>query len=128
MKLKMVFYVSLVAMLGFAISANAGSIDDGDSDSIPDVFDNCSTQPNGPAEAPNNQFDFDDDGFGNRCDADYDGDGDTDLADFNAFLADFGNPETGIQDHDADGDTDLADFNLFLTLFGGPPGPGATAT
>jgi hypothetical protein len=128
MNLKMVFFVSLVATIGFAISANAGSIDDGDTDSIPDVFDNCSAVANGPGEAPNNQVDLDEDGFGNRCDADYDQDGDTDLDDFNAFLADFGNPATGIQDHDADGDTDLDDFNLFLTLFGGPPGPGATAT
>jgi hypothetical protein len=126
MNLKLIFFVSLFA-IGFAMSATAGSIDDSDLDTIPDVFDNCSLVSNGPGEAPNNQVDLDFDGFGNRCDADYDNDGDTDLDDFNGFLADFGNPATGIQDHDADGDTDLDDFNLFLTLFGGPPGPGATA-
>ena len=121
MNLKLIFFVSLFAV-GFAMSATAGSVVDTDADQVPDVFDNCPNDPNGPAEAPNNQVDTNGDGFGNLCDADYDQDNDTDLTDFNAFLADFGNPATGDQDHDADGDTDLGDFNIFLGRFGGPPG------
>ena len=48
MNLKLIFFVSLFA-IGFAMSATAGSIADGDSDLIPDVFDNCSTIANGAA-------------------------------------------------------------------------------
>lgn len=123
MKLKLTMLVGLLAF-GLATSANAGSVADGDSDLVPDSFDNCSAVANGPNEAPNNQVDTDVDGYGNRCDGDFDNDGgNVDLDDFNLFLGDFGNPASSQFDMDADGDTDLDDFNIFLSVFGGPPGP-----
>ena len=85
-KLIMILVASLFA-IGMAMSVNAGSIADGDTDGIPDVLDNCSAVANGPAEAPNNQVDTDGDNFGNRCDGDFNNVGATvDLADFTLFL------------------------------------------
>lgn len=126
MKLKLMMLVSVFAF-GIALNANAGSVADADADLVPDAFDNCSALANGPGEAPNNQVDSDVDGYGNLCDADYDDSGAVGLADFNLFLADFGNPATSEFDHDADGQTGLSDFNIFLSLFGGPPGPSGLA-
>jgi hypothetical protein len=122
MKLKAIFIASLMT-IGFAMTANAGVVPDADSDGVPDVFDNCVDYPNGPAQAPNNQVDFDNDGFGNRCDADYDQSGGTvGAVDFNLFLGNFGNPATSQFDNNADGSTNAPDFNIFLELFGGPAG------
>ncbi|MHA7838285.1 MAG: hypothetical protein ACX98W_12595 [bacterium] len=127
MKLKLILLASLFA-IGFAMTATAGSVSDGDSDLVPDQFDNCSAAPNGPNEAPNNQVDTDIDGYGNRCDADFNNSGgNVDLSDFGLFLADVGNPTTSQFDLDADGDTDLSDFGIFLNLIGGPPGPSGLA-
>jgi len=41
-----------------------------DRDGVLDENDNCLLIPNGPNEAPNNQIDTDNDGFGNACDCD----------------------------------------------------------
>jgi hypothetical protein len=128
MNLKNVFFVSLLAIC-FAMSANAGVIDDTDMDLIPDVFDNCTgvvgtDYPNGPGESPNNQIDSDGDGFGNRCDADFNNTGATiDLADLNLFLAAFSGPGNNEFDLNYDGASiNLGDLNIFLALFSGPPG------
>ena len=92
MNLKHVFFVSLLA-IGFAFSANAGSIDDADSDRIPDVFDNCPNHDNGPDTVPaNNQTDLDGDGFGVRCDPDYNQDGSVGVGDFTIFFEFFDGP------------------------------------
>jgi hypothetical protein len=127
MKLKLAMLVGLFAF-GFALSANAGAVVDTDTDLVPDQFDNCRTIANGPNQAPSNQVDTDLDGYGNRCDADFNNSNTAvDLTDFNLFLAQFGNPATGVTDLDANGQTNLADFNLFVALFGGPPGPSGLA-
>ena len=134
LKLNLIMLVSLIAF-AFAMSANAGVIEDSDTDGnllapspdrIPDVFDNCLNHPNGPAQEPNNQIDSDVDGCGNRCDADYDQTfTPVDFDDFDLFLAAFGGPGNNIYDHDYSGTTiDFDDFDIFLQLFGGPPGPG----
>lgn len=126
MKLKLVMLVSMFAF-GLASMANAGAVTDSDGDLVPDQFDNCRTFVNGPNQT-NNQRDTDIDGYGNRCDADFNNSNTAvDLTDFNLFLAQFGNPATGVTDMDADGDTDLNDFNLFVAAFGGPPGPSGLA-
>lgn len=119
MKLKLIMLVSLFA-IGFAMSATAGSVTDGDSDLVPDGFDNCDADPNGPNQG-SNQVDTDVDGYGNACDADYDNDFTVSAADFGTFLADFGGPGT-LTDHDGDGQTTAADFGVFLGQFTGPPG------
>lgn len=111
-----------------AAPALAGSVQDADSDLIPDSFDNCSTTSNGPNNA-SNQGDCDLDGYGNACDADYDQDGVVTGADFGLFLSAFGFP-VGVgncRDHDEDGTISGSDFGLFLSQFGGPPGPGGLA-
>ena len=121
MKLKLIMLVSLFA-IGFALSATAGSVSDGDSDLVPDEFDNCVARINGPNEG-SNQVDTDVDGYGNACDPDYDNDFGVTAVDFGTFLTFFGGPgdET---DHDGDGATTAADFGVFLQFFGGVPGPG----
>mgnify|MGYP005854985821 CR=1 FL=1 len=121
MKIKLILLASLFAV-GFAMSATAGSVTDTDGDGVPDVFDNCSEDPNGPNEAPRNQVDTDLDGFGNWCDADYDNNGVVDGGDFGEFVANFntGNAET---DHDSNGVTDGGDFGRFVALFNMGPGP-----
>ncbi len=73
-----------------AVSANAGSIVDTDGDTIPDVFDNCVNDDNGPNTVPpNNQTDLDGDGFGVRCDPDYNQDGTVGVGDFTIFFEKF---------------------------------------
>ena len=62
MKIKLMMLVSLIA-LGLAMNANAGSVVDDDNDLVPNAFDNCLTDPNGPANG-SNQVDADQDGFG----------------------------------------------------------------
>jgi hypothetical protein len=123
MNFKNVFFVSLLA-IGFAFSANAGSIDDTDGDLIPDVFDNCPNQDNGPNTFPaNNQTDIRGAGIGVRCDPDYNGDGDVGVADFIIFFDVFTGLTTNPQaDHNQDGDVGVADFIIFDAFFPGPPG------
>jgi len=134
LKLNLIMLVSLIAF-AFAMSANAGVIEDNDVDGnllapspdrIPDVFDNCKLHPNGPGQDPNNQIDSDADGCGNRCDADYDNSFNTvDFDDFSLFLAAFGLQGSNEFDHDWSEDTvDFDDFSIFLELFGLQPGPG----
>lgn len=114
---------ALLAVGMLASSANAGSVSDGDSDLVPDAFDNCSAIANGPGEA-SNQVDTDSDGFGNACDCDFDQDNVCAGSDFGVLLGNFG---TGalLTDMDGDGLTAGSDFGIFLGQFGGAPGPGA---
>ncbi len=54
MKFKFLALVSVVLLsFGLSLSASAGSIDDSDTDYIPDVFDNCPDTANGPGDADN---------------------------------------------------------------------------
>jgi len=118
MKLKLIMLVSLFAF-GFALNANAGAVTDGDSDLVPDAFDNCSALANGPAEG-SNQVDADVDGYGNACDADYDQDATqaVNTLDFSIFLSAFtGGSPTTVTDHDGDGSTTTIDFSTFLAAF-----------
>lgn len=125
MKLKLMMLVSLFAF-GFAMNANAGAVVDGDSDLVPDAFDNCTTLANGPA-GPSNQVDSDTDGYGNACDSDYNNDGATTTLDFPTFLDAFtGATGTTVTDHNGDGATSTLDFSRFLSDFQGVTalGPG----
>ena len=119
MKLKLIMLVSLFAF-GLAFSANAGAVADSDSDTVPDQFDNCSDDANGPGD-PSNQVDSDIDGYGNACDADYDNDGGelVNIPDFSIFLAAFTGGATTVTDHNGDALTTVADFSTFLAQFQG---------
>jgi len=123
MNIKLILFTSLIAA-SLAFVATAGTIDDTDSDLIPDVFDNCSAVANGPAGQ--DQLDADSDGFGNICDADLDNDGLVGGTDFGVFVGLFGASGT-VADLDGDGLVGGTDFGAFVALFGSPPGPGATA-
>lgn len=123
MKLKLLI-ISLLAC-GFAMSAGAGAILDDDGDLIPDVFDNCVTDDNGPNTVPaNNQVDLDGDGIGVRCDPDYNQDGTVGTGDFAIFFDAFSGaaPEPRA-DHNQDGTVGTGDFAIFFEKFTiGSPG------
>jgi len=123
MNIKLILFTGLIAA-SLAFVANAGSIDDTDTDLIPDVFDNCSLVANGPAGQ--DQLDADADGFGNICDGDLDQDGVVAGTDFGLFVGLFGSAGTAA-DFDGDGVVAGTDFVAFVALFGSAPGPGATA-
>lgn len=130
MKIKFMALASAALLaFGLSLAASAGSIDDTDSDLIPDVFDNCSTVANGPA-GTNNQVDVDGDGFGNACDCDFGapapGDGFILGDDIVALFAVFGG-SSALHDQDGDGFILGSDVVSCFGQFGGSPGPGATA-
>jgi Thrombospondin type 3 repeat len=121
MKLKLALLVGLFAF-GYAMSASAGAVTDGDGDLVPDQFDNCSTVANGPNQTTN-QVDSDLDGYGNRCDTDYNNDLNTTAGgDFSVFLSTFNTSSLGETDHDGNGSITAADFSVFLSKFTSPPG------
>lgn len=127
MKIKLIMLVSLFAF-GFAMNANAGAVTDSDTDLVPDAFDNCLTDPNGPNDG-SNQVDADQDGYGNACDADYDNDpiNEVSLFDFGSFVECLGgnppNPPAPNQeecDHNGVNGTEILDFGTFVRLLGPP--------
>ena len=142
MKLKLIMLASVFA-LGFAFSANAGSVVDTDGDLVPDAYDNCLDAENGPSNTDplnlDNQVDSNQDGYGNRCDPDYNNDGGTTTADFSnpadplaiTFLAAFTGANPSLDtDHNGDGATTTADFLVFLDFFqngNAPAGPSGLA-
>ena len=76
--------------IGISVSTFAGSITDGDSDGVPDNFDNCSVTANGPLASTGScdgQEDGDLDGYGNICDTDVNNDGATGLDDVSIVFA-----------------------------------------
>ena len=128
MKLKLIMLASVFA-LGFAFTANAGSVVDTDGDLVPDAYDNCSDIDNGPGD-PSNQVDSNLDGYGNACDPDYDNNGATTTVDFNTFFASFTGTFDPDTDHDSNGATTTTDFTTFLNFFqngNAPAGPSGLA-
>ena len=126
MKIKILAIASAVLLaVSFSLAAGAGSIDDTDSDLIPDVFDNCSVDANGPGQALN-QTDEDGDGIGTACDCDFTQDnivlGDDVVALFGAF-----NGPSPLHDNTGDGIVFGDDVVFCFGQFNGAPGPGSTA-
>lgn len=125
MKMNLFAVVSILLMtFGLATSGMAGTVADGDSDRIPDVFDNCTLIANGtePGGTCSNQIDSDGDGFGDACDTDYDQDGITALSDFQILVAAVGTANPVI-DVDCDGIVSLSDFLILVGNVGTAPGP-----
>ncbi len=115
-----------VLLLSFALPALAGTNPcpgpDWDSDGTADICDNCSDVYN------SQQYDGDQDGFGDACDCDYSAtaNGVCDGGDFAPFAGAFGTvvPPTNCEfDHVTNGAVDGADFGKFATNFGQAPGP-----
>ena len=125
MKVKFLMIASVVLLaMSFALTAGAGSIDDGDSDLIPDVFDNCSIRANGPNDDMN-QTDTDSDGFGNTCDCDFTQDGFVLVEDIVSLFGAF-NTVDALHDNTGDGVVLVDDVVTCLGLFNLAVGPGAT--
>jgi hypothetical protein len=120
MKIKLMMLVSLIA-LGLAMNANAGSVVDDDNDLVPNAFDNCLTDPNGPANG-SNQVDADQDGFGNACDADYNQLNGVTVVDFGIFVNCLtpGDVNAPLCDHNGLNGVTVVDFQTFLRLLGPP--------
>jgi hypothetical protein len=121
---------AVLLVLGFSLTVSAGSIADVDLDLIPDVFDNCSVNPNGPNDALN-QTDDDNDGFGTACDCDFvegtPGEDPIVLGNDIADLFFFFNTTSALHDITGDGFVLGDDIAFCFGQFNGPPGPGATA-
>jgi hypothetical protein len=116
---------TMLALGMMAFSASAGSVADGDTDGVPDAFDNCSARANGPLAGTCTQADnADSDAFGDACDADFDQDNVVAGSDFGILLAAFGTAGAG-EDLDCDGVVAGSDFGILLGDFGSAPGPGA---
>lgn len=129
----MVLGCALMLTFGLSFSSFAGSITDGDSDGVPDQYDNCTTTANGPlAGGCSAQDDTDLDGYGDSCDADWDNDTFIGGTDFLAFSAAFGATPVDVNwdqkiDSDCDGNIGGTDFLLFSAQFGGAVGPSGLA-
>jgi hypothetical protein len=115
---------------GLSFSAFAGSTTDGDSDGVPDGYDNCSTLANGPSAgtgACNSQEDYDADGYGQPCDGDVDNSGNTLVGDLTILLGNLGVPGEQVTDLDCSGNTLVGDLTTLLGQLGSPPGPSGLA-
>lgn len=93
---------------------------DADGDGTADSVDNCINHANA------DQFDADNDGFGNRCDGDFNNNGSTNSQDTTIFRASLGsnNPLTDLNHN---GTVNAQDTTIFRSLLGYPPGPSGLA-
>ena len=111
-------------LLAFAAVAQA---EDWDGDGISNELDNCACEPNA------DQYDADQDGYGNICDADMNNDGVTGLPDLSYFRDCVNRPGVGARagcfvcDFDHDNRVDSDDFAYFLEMFGSASGPSGSA-
>lgn len=127
MKASMVALLSAFAVALAATMVQAGaSLPDGDSDTIPDEWDNCSALSN------TSQTDTDQDGYGNACDADYDNNGAVGGSDFSilsgSFLKGLGDPAyVAAADCDDNDTIGGSDFSCLSGSFLGSPGPSGLA-
>jgi hypothetical protein len=104
---------------------------DTDEDGVPDYQDNCVLHPNGPLikdSGGNSQFDSDNDGFGNVCDADLNNDGQVNSLDLGlikmAYFNNEGQPNFEPNaDLNGDGVVNSLDLGIFKNLFYQSPGP-----
>jgi Dockerin type I domain/Thrombospondin type 3 repeat len=106
---------ALAALLASGAGAQAQPVDT-DGDGIPDAIDNCSLVAN------TEQADFDNDGFGNVCDADINNDGRVNAVDLAILRSNFGKPGA-LGDLNGDGTVNALDLALLRRNFGKEPGP-----
>jgi len=115
---------TVIAFVG--VESAVGQVADTDSDGIPDEFDNCVLEPNGPlaGSCPFND-DGDEDGYGNACDSDFNQDGGTGLDDLTDLLTLIRLPVVPPPQYDlnCDGAIGLDDLSRVLQEISLPPGP-----
>ena len=111
----LIFGCAALLAIGLSAATFAGSITDGDSDGVPDGFDNCSALANGPLASTgscNGQEDGDLDGYGNPCDADVNNNGAADLGDVSLLFAAAAATSTNpVMDLNCDGAAGLDDVS-----------------
>jgi hypothetical protein len=101
------------ALLVLPASAAPG---DTDGDGVPDANDNCTLVANA------DQFDADNDGYGNACDGDLDGSGRVTTAD-HTILRNALNTTNAAADLNHDGSVNAADLAMLESMLNRPPGP-----
>jgi hypothetical protein len=96
------------------------AVTDSDADTIPDISDNCTLEPN-PLQRDSNL-----DGYGNLCDADLDNDGNTNSIDLGLIGIVFLTADADA-DINGDGNVNSLDLGLVVPMFFKPPGPSGVA-
>jgi hypothetical protein len=110
------YLLNIIHWLDGILEVEDQALIDTDGDGYYDVEDNCS-------EAANpTQFDGDDDGYGNACDADFNNDGAVGMDDVGALLRGL-NTISPVMDLDEDGVVAWSDLFTTYYALGIPPGP-----
>jgi hypothetical protein len=122
--------LALAVAFGLSMGSFAGSILDADADGIPNSYDNCENDANGPLGAGASQCftnqDGDDDGYGNQCDSDFNNDGATGLDDLTDILGSISLIDAE-RDLNCDGAVGLDDLTVVLGSISTTPGPSGLA-
>jgi hypothetical protein len=127
MRKVMITGCAMMLAFGLSLGANAGSITDTDGDGVPDSYDNCSTDANGPmGGACTAQQDADLDGYGDFCDQDTNNDGLVGINDVTATVGALGSG-TQLYDYNCDGLVGVNDVTKAVGALNGPPGPSGLA-
>ena len=117
--------------IGLSFGAFAGAAPDSDADGVPDAYDNCIDDPNGPAASTypgcSGQQDYNGNGFGQPCDQDVNQDGAAGLDDVGIVLNALGGGAGEVTDFNCDGGTGLDDLGIMLNAIGEVPGPSGLA-
>jgi hypothetical protein len=118
---------ALMLAFGLSMGSFAGSITDADSDGVPDNFDNCTGEANGPLLGGcSAQNDADDDGYGTTCDADFNNDGGVSTTDIGLMVGFIGQASP-LHDMNCDGGVSTTDVGIAAQLLGTLPGPSGLA-
>jgi len=113
-------------VFALAVGIDASALDT-DNDGVDDDLDNCTLVPNAK------QGDYDDDGYGNVCDADLNNDLVVGIPDFLIFSACVDEPGQGahgeceIADMNSDRRINNDDYQVLDGSFANPPGPSGLA-
>ena len=97
------------------------TVADFDGDGIDDDLDNCVNSANA------HQFDSNDDGYGNICDADINNDGVVSFGDYGVLRLNFGSATFPDADLNNDGVVSFGDYGILRLNFGNAPGPSGIA-
>jgi hypothetical protein len=127
---------TVLLAFGLAVGVYAGSVSDIDGDGVPDDYDNCLVDPNGPLRSSSSgifggfcdsQEDYNRDGYGQPCDADVDNTGNILGGDITIVLRNLNSPGELVTDLDCSGNTMGSDLIQVLFSLAVAPGPSGLA-